>query len=438
MVYVNSKKFACESCIKGHRSSSCHHSDRPLFEIKKKGRPVSQCEKCRELRQSKRVHSKCTCNEKEDGATEGETSRVSSGTKFKRFIPIVPALPNGLQDILKASGMTSALPPDARQRVDSLLNPCNCRSLWRCKCRSLDAPRSKAQPGQMNNLDALAFAAAMFEKDASTSTATPSPPQKAMKRITSRPSSPGNNTTHKRSKQVKTPSHSPGPDLAPIFLDTLDTLLQPTTSLPPIPNFETIPSMSTINSLAGSGCTCGVQCACPGCVEHRGPGNASKERRNCADGCGTCIDHSVGGELPSATPSSATNFLDRFFACAAALPAPPTNRKMGVGVELDPMNVMVYPDAARATSDRGVAFGLVTLPKLECCGGRCACPDGNCGCGKTCDGCCKDHLTAEQRSVERRQSTPVEVRSPVPEVLPPAAPSVRSCCAGKAAAVAVQ
>ncbi|KIM84696.1 hypothetical protein PILCRDRAFT_33349, partial [Piloderma croceum F 1598] len=51
-----------ESCIKGHRSSSCKHSDRPLFEIKKKGRPVSQCEKCRKLRQSKRVHSKCLCN----------------------------------------------------------------------------------------------------------------------------------------------------------------------------------------------------------------------------------------------------------------------------------------------------------------------------------------------------------------------------------------
>jgi hypothetical protein len=51
-----------ESCIKGHRSSSCKHANRPLFEIKKKGRPISQCEKCRELRQSKRVHSKCLCN----------------------------------------------------------------------------------------------------------------------------------------------------------------------------------------------------------------------------------------------------------------------------------------------------------------------------------------------------------------------------------------
>lgn len=51
-----------ESCIKGHRSSSCHHTDRPLFEIKKKGRPTSQCERCREARQNRQLHAKCTCD----------------------------------------------------------------------------------------------------------------------------------------------------------------------------------------------------------------------------------------------------------------------------------------------------------------------------------------------------------------------------------------
>ncbi|KZT08912.1 copper-fist-domain-containing protein, partial [Laetiporus sulphureus 93-53] len=61
-VYINDQKYACESCIKGHRSSSCQHADRPLFEIKKKGRPVSQCEKCRELRKTKRMHNKCNCS----------------------------------------------------------------------------------------------------------------------------------------------------------------------------------------------------------------------------------------------------------------------------------------------------------------------------------------------------------------------------------------
>src|ERR1700744_3438889 len=85
-VFVNDKKFAwysswfpslscrclisySEACIKGHRSSSCTHADRPLYEIKKKGRPVSQCARCRELRSTKKVHSKCTC---------ANSSRISS------------------------------------------------------------------------------------------------------------------------------------------------------------------------------------------------------------------------------------------------------------------------------------------------------------------------------------------------------------------------
>ena len=62
-----------ETCIKGHRSSSCRHTDRPLFEIKKKGRPVTQCEHCRELRKTRQIHVKCVCEGKDTG--EG----VSSG-----------------------------------------------------------------------------------------------------------------------------------------------------------------------------------------------------------------------------------------------------------------------------------------------------------------------------------------------------------------------
>ncbi|KAJ7481951.1 copper fist DNA binding domain-containing protein, partial [Mycena latifolia] len=66
---ISSKKYACETCIKGHRSSACKHTDRPLFEIKKKGRPVTQCEHCRELRKTKQVHVKCICEAKEPAPT---------------------------------------------------------------------------------------------------------------------------------------------------------------------------------------------------------------------------------------------------------------------------------------------------------------------------------------------------------------------------------
>lgn len=61
MVLIDSIKYACATCIKGHRSSTCNHDTRPLIEIKKKGRPVTQCVHCRELRKTKQVHVKCLC-----------------------------------------------------------------------------------------------------------------------------------------------------------------------------------------------------------------------------------------------------------------------------------------------------------------------------------------------------------------------------------------
>ncbi|KAF8964818.1 hypothetical protein BDZ97DRAFT_1814652 [Flammula alnicola] len=83
---ISSKKYACETCIKGHRSSACKHTDRPLFEIKKKGRPVTQCEHCRELRKTKQVHVKCICETKsESSSPEG----IKPGFETAAF-------PNGL------------------------------------------------------------------------------------------------------------------------------------------------------------------------------------------------------------------------------------------------------------------------------------------------------------------------------------------------------
>ncbi|EPT01285.1 hypothetical protein FOMPIDRAFT_1161920, partial [Fomitopsis schrenkii] len=72
MVLVAEKKYACEACIKGHRASVCQHSDRQLFEIKRKGRPVSQCQHCRDLRKTKQVHVRCTCALR--SSDEGDTT----------------------------------------------------------------------------------------------------------------------------------------------------------------------------------------------------------------------------------------------------------------------------------------------------------------------------------------------------------------------------
>ena len=75
-----------ETCIKGHRSSNCRHTDRPLFEIKKKGRPVTQCEHCRELRKTKQVHVKCIC----ESRTEPSSSSSKQGVLFHTLFLLNP------------------------------------------------------------------------------------------------------------------------------------------------------------------------------------------------------------------------------------------------------------------------------------------------------------------------------------------------------------
>lgn len=167
--------FPSASCIKGHRSSSCHHSDRPLFEIKKKGRPVSQCEKCRELRKNKRMHVRCTCGES-SVSSQSPTLETPSSTSLaphtgssilflftnkpfhlphlahpRRRLPTAPSLPNGIRDIYK-SRTESPSNPHPKQKgsyfilktpgsmlrqvlsVINLLNPCQCPSLRNCTC----------------------------------------------------------------------------------------------------------------------------------------------------------------------------------------------------------------------------------------------------------------------------------------------------------------
>ncbi|KAH8554761.1 hypothetical protein BGW37DRAFT_420661, partial [Umbelopsis sp. PMI_123] len=51
----------------GHRSSRCTHSNRALLPIRRKGRPATQCEACREKRKTRHIHIKCLCKDNERG-----------------------------------------------------------------------------------------------------------------------------------------------------------------------------------------------------------------------------------------------------------------------------------------------------------------------------------------------------------------------------------
>ena len=273
------------------------------------------------------------------------------------------------------------------------------------------------------------------------------------KRQSSRPSTP--NSVNKRHK------HSPVNYQPKDFISDL--------SLPPIlqsspsssassrqaPDFPTIPPISIMTSLAGSGCTCGLYCACPGCVEHRGEEHASKHRADCADGCGTCVDWQAGIGLPATTQltgGQSKSIVNQFFERAATLPLPPRrHRHRHGGVKINPMNVQVYPvdlfspnptgnsnPTAKVSFDieeREAAFGLVKVPKLECCGGRCGCPDDGCGCGKSCDGQCEKHgLRNFNRRASIAGSIDSNIRQASPHAIVPTSSSTtvpRSCCAGR-------
>ncbi|KAH9075741.1 copper fist DNA binding domain-containing protein [Lactarius deliciosus] len=360
MVFINSQKFACESCIKGHRSSSCTHTERPLYEIKKKGRPVSQCERCRQLRNTKRVHSKCTCSDGPAPKVREATDKVF-GTKQKRYIPIVPSLPNGLKDAFTSSNMMPVAAAHPRQKVASLLNPCQCGDVWNCCCNTstasstselaspIQSPISNGENGATptlvtsDGLETLARAAALFSSTitphsqielASFSGASPTPTLSLSKKLPS-----------------PAPTSSPVLDLPPLLFPEIS---RPTTVVPPF---------STFTTLAGSGCTCGLTCRCPDCSTHHSNGESSAggDCMNCVDQSLRVIDRSSDWKFQSPA-------LEKFFAVAERVPPPP------------------------------IAGGRpVELPKL-CCAGSCGCA-GACGCGGDCNGCCEDFGKALEDSM---------------------------------------
>ncbi|KAK6516156.1 hypothetical protein TWF506_006068 [Arthrobotrys conoides] len=68
--------WACETCIRGHRSANCQHIERPLQPLGRKGRPVSQCHHCRSLRHSRSLHTRCKCElMARNGASEANGKR---------------------------------------------------------------------------------------------------------------------------------------------------------------------------------------------------------------------------------------------------------------------------------------------------------------------------------------------------------------------------
>lgn len=282
--------------------------------------------------------------------------------------------------------------------VDRLLNPCQCESIWECQCKRT---AGSSDQGRLETLVQVAT---------SSNTNPVSPPLVVLP-------SPEPPTVRKccASKKTSTVGNyredtGPvrGPDLPPLLLDP-ERMASPPHDTPRFVTPTSIPSIKSVVLLAGTGCSCGFECACPGCIEHRVPpaSTATQEDSNlrpCSDGCAHCVDRSGGVALPelesvSYRPSF-RSAIETFLSRAASLPLPPKNRP----ADIDPTNITVFPAELFSVDFGGMgdpfggiggrqekarsAWGLVDVPRLECCGGACGCPEGRCGCGTSCNGCC--------------------------------------------------
>lgn len=100
--------------------------------------------------------------------------------------------------------------------------------------------------------------------------------------------------------------------------------------------------------------------------------------------CFACSSHVA---MPANLSSRAAmqTVADLLAASSSKVPPPPL---LSRPYELDPTNLSVLPPSAFLGGDESrAAFGLLEIPKLECCTGKCRCPPGECTCMSDCCGC---------------------------------------------------
>ncbi|KAF8760859.1 Copper-fist [Rhizoctonia solani] len=351
MILIDNQKFACSACINGHRSSSCHHTDRPLFEIKKKGRPITQCARCRELRKTRSYHSKCLCDKpaatQNDNQVDASTEEIpgSKRKKSSRTAPAVPSLPNGIRDILdNKKPNDSEQKEESRKRFKAMLNPCNCGcdDAKRCRCNGEDLLGPIQNQAQGGSCCAETSTSVETERRVSPS-----------RRLLPKPKKSIPPTNNRQSSQTTTPM--PGPSLLP----SITTWSTPTS----------IPTLNKHVTTTMDSCGCGEGCACAGCVEHRGAVAAAAAiaagHHSCPDRCGTCQDlSSTNMQVSSLTGPSVSddNSIEGLLARAIAkLPPPP------------PGQLSVFQ-----SQSGGERVALVVLPRADNSNGLVSAPRSCC------------------------------------------------------------
>ncbi|GAA5914141.1 hypothetical protein JCM6882_004935 [Rhodosporidiobolus microsporus] len=154
-------KFACQTCIKGHRTTTCGHNDRPLYEIKKQGRPRTLT--AIEMSRSQIVIEKAASTSDGRGSptpTDDGGDDDSSKRRKKRKQPDFarPDLPHGLNKSsrLSSSPTRESSPACPPSFADIEIEPCACLSGGMCDCpEAVEVASSSAAASPVLDLDQI-------------------------------------------------------------------------------------------------------------------------------------------------------------------------------------------------------------------------------------------------------------------------------------------
>ncbi|KAG0318633.1 hypothetical protein BGZ99_005577 [Dissophora globulifera] len=156
MVFVNGQKFACATCIKGHRSTTCNHGERPLHEIKKKGRPSTQCLHCKELRKAKQVSVRCICGKEEATSTIATgLKRTKSLSHDGRLFSLADLGGEGVLRSLSTEGAMLAGSSDSSASPNEDAYSCGCLEGNVCSCCRDRAGHVVTRPGKGSTENAV-------------------------------------------------------------------------------------------------------------------------------------------------------------------------------------------------------------------------------------------------------------------------------------------
>ncbi|KAG0329506.1 hypothetical protein BG004_002325, partial [Podila humilis] len=146
------------TCIKGHRSTTCNHGERPLHEIKKKGRPSIQCSHCKELRKAKHVTAKCICPKE-----EVEAAAVANGLKRAKSLShdgriSVPTAQGG-EDVMRSVSQCQS-PVEGGSHLSSPIRglmSCGCIDGTGCTCGAHPSLKSSSNANDDAHLSFRAY-----------------------------------------------------------------------------------------------------------------------------------------------------------------------------------------------------------------------------------------------------------------------------------------